>query len=288
MIRFRVCLCVAGLWLAGGLTPAQGLVLEYKPEVGQTSTYKAMFAGRMQRAIEGDVPFATSKRYEVTATLTYTSEVLSQTADETTVELRMQQGQADVNAGDVAETVDLGALEAKVAVDRRRVATDPDMTVESELDEVHPDVIEALGTMELLGGQWLGLVDVLYLPEGEVEPGATWSHEPLLEEADLPFALKIDHRLVELTTRAGHKCAKIAVSWRAPFSDIPFPGGEEGAVGSASGAFSGEYLVYYDYENCLEVYVDGAVGASVTATVSEPSITLTQNHQLNVKASLVE
>jgi hypothetical protein len=64
---------LAGLWLAGGLARAQAVVLEYKPKVGQTATYKAMFAGRMQRAIEGDVPFATSERYEAAATLSYTS-----------------------------------------------------------------------------------------------------------------------------------------------------------------------------------------------------------------------
>jgi hypothetical protein len=149
-------------------------------------------------------------------------------------------------------------------------------------------VTEALGSLDLVGDAWLGLVDVLYLPEGDVAPGATWSHEPLEEEEDLPFALEIDHRLLELTTYAGRTCAKIAVSWRAPFTDMPFPEAGEAADASASGIFSGEYVVYYDYENCLEVYVEGSVGASISVAVPEPAVTVTQNHQINVKSKLVE
>ncbi len=285
-IRFHICLWAAGLWLAAGVASARGVVMEYKPKVGQTATYKAMFAGRMQRAIEGDVPYATSQRYQVTATLEYATEVLSQTDDATIVKIRMSEGQAEVKTGDVAQTVDLGTLQAEATVDRRRLGTAADVTAEADFAEIHLDVIDALESLHLLGDEWLGLVDVLYLPEGDVKPGATWSHkdEP---EGEEPFpTVTIDHRLIELTSYGGRKCAKIAVSWRVPFSDIPFPLGGEGVEASASGILSGEYLVYYDYENCLEVYVEGSVGTSLSVPL--PESTFEQKQQMNVKARLVE
>lgn len=285
-VRSRLCLCAAGLWLAAGVASARGVVIEYKPKVGQKATYKVMFAGRMQRAIEGDVPYATSQRYEVTATLKYTSQVLSQTDDATIVKIRMEDGEADVKTGDIVETVDLGTLQAEATVDRRRLGTDADVTAEADLSEVHLDVIDALESLHLLDDQWLGLVDVLYLPEGDVKPGATWSHrdEP---EGEGPFpTVTIDHRLVELTSYGSRKCAKIAVSWRVPFSDVPFPPGGGEVEALASGVFSGEYLVYYDYENCLEVYVEGSVGTSLTVPL--PDSSFEQKQQMNVKARLVE
>ncbi len=277
---------LAALLAASSAPCCHAIVLRYEPKVGQTATYKAMFAGRMQRAIEGDVPFAAFERYQVTATLTYTSEVLSQTDDATMVKIRMEDGQADVKAGDVAETVDLGTLQAQTTVDRRRLGTDADVTAEADFAEVHPELIDALGSLRILGDLWLGLADVLYLPEGDVGPGATWFHKDV-PEGDEPFPiLKIDHRLIELTSYKGRKCAKIAVSWRAPFSDIPFPVRGGAVEASASGVLSGEYIVYYDYENCLEVYVEGSVGRSLTVPL--PEFSFEQRQQMNVKARLVE
>jgi hypothetical protein len=129
-------------------------------------------------------------------------------------------------------------------------------------------------------------VDVVCLPEGDVKPGDTWSHEPAAEMEDLPFTVRVDHRLLEVTTRAGRTCAKLSVSWEAPFSDVPFPMGDGDVDASASGVMSGEYIVYYDYENCLEVHVEGAFGT--TFTLALPEFSVEQKQQVNVKARLVE
>jgi hypothetical protein len=288
MTRFRVYLWVVGLSLASGLASAEAVVLEYRPSVGQTASYKVQFAGRMQRSVEGEEPFATSKRYQATVALTYTTEVVSQTDDGTVVQIRMQEGQADVTAGDVSETVNLGTLEARTPVDRRRLSTDAELSAEQDLTEVSPGVVDTLASLGLLGGEWLSLVDVIYLPEAEVEPGAVWFYEDAPGEGAPGVTIRVEFRLLQLTTRDGRKCAKISASWSAPFSESsPLPG-EEGAEGTATGVLSGEYVVYYDYENCLELYVEGSVGTSITMGVSGVPVSATQKQQVNVKARLVE
>jgi len=101
----------------------------------------------------------------------------------------------------------------------------------------------------------------------------------------------VKYKLLDLTTHAGRKCAKIRASWRYEFSDMKMGEegeGEESAATTGSGLHTGDYLFYYDYENSVCAYSEGSVGLEMSVAMPSPSGegTASMKALVNVKTSL--
>jgi hypothetical protein len=140
------------------------------------------------------------------------------------------------------------------------------------------------GMFDIGCGMWSDLCDLLILPEKPVKVGATWTHEEKWEHADATHVRT--YRLEGLTTREGRKCAKIAVSWRMDYSSVPLDTGDEimAEMPATEGVSTGQFVWYYDYENSVDVYVEGAKGTESTT----PAWGSTTKTLMNVKIIPVE
>lgn len=269
----RILFLAAMLALAGA-GPAGAVELVYKPKVGQTVQHKVMIAGRLSLTGSGDELAALlDRRGEMTATIRYSATPTSQSDDSTVVEMRLLEGTAVVKTESATETVNLGTLTATLTTDRRLETDDADFEFEEDLSEVSEEAYAVLDGFPILTGDWWELVDVLYLPAGDVSKGAKWQYE---EESELPDGsaqpLVVSYELLDLTSHDGRKCAKIRASWRYEFSDMQVDEGDdaESATTTGSGVYSGDYLIYYDYENSVCAYSEGSIGFDATATMPTP------------------
>ena len=275
-----------------GAAPAGAVELVYKPKVGETVQHKVMLAGRLSvTASDPELAAFADQRGEMSATIRYSAVPTSQSDDSTVVEIRMRDGKAVVKTESGTETVDLGTLTAKLTTDRRLETGEANFESEEDFTETSDEAYSVLDGFPLLAGDWWELVDVLYLPTGDVSEGAEWQYEDtedLPSESAPPVVVK--YKLLDLTTHEGRKCAKIRASWRYEFSDMKMEeeGEEELDAMTASGVHTGDYLFYYDYENSVCAYTEGSTGMEMTATM--PSLsgegTVSMKALVNVKATL--
>jgi len=276
-----------------GAAPAGAVELVYKPKVGETVQHKVMLAGRLSvTASDSELAAFVDQRGEMTAAIRYSAVPTSQSEDSTVVEIRMLKGQAVVKIESGAETVDLGTLTARLTIDRRLETGEAEFDNEEDVTEISYETYSVLDGFPLLAGDWWEVVDVLYLPAGDVSTGAEWQYE---ETEDLPSEsappLVVRYKLLDLTTHAGRKCAKIRASWRYEFSDMKMDEegeGEESAATTGSGVYSGDYLLYYDYKNSVCAYSEGSVGLETSVTMPSPSGegTASMKALVNVKTAL--
>jgi len=274
-----------------GAAPASAVELVYKPKVGETVQHKVMLAGRLSvTASDSELAAFLAQRGEMTVTIRYAAAPASQSDDATVVAIRMLNGQAVVKTESGTETFDLGTLTAKLTVDRRLETGAAEFDNEEDITEVSDEAYSVLDGFPVLGGNWWELVDVLYLPAGDVSAGAEWQYE---DTEDLPSEssppLVVRYKLLDLTTHAGRKCAKIRASWRYEFSDMKMDEeGEESEATIGSGVYSGDYLLYYDYENSVCAYSEGSVGLETSVMMPSPSGegTASMKALVNVKTAL--
>lgn len=276
-----------------GAAPAGAVELVYKPKVGETVQHKVMLAGRLSVTVsDPELASFLDQRGEMTATIRYSVTPTSRSDDSTVVAIRMLDGQAVVNTESGTETVDLGTLTAKLTTDRRLETDEAEFDIEEDFTETSDEVYSVLDGFPLLAGDWWELVDVLYLPTGDVSKGAEWRYE---DTEDLPSEsappLVVRYKLLDLTTHAGRNCAKIRASWRYEFSDMKMEEegeGEEPDAMTGSGLHTGDYLVYYDYENSVCAYSEGTVGLEMSVTMPSQSGegTVSMKALVNVKTAL--
>ena len=273
-----------------GAAPTSAVELVYKPKVGETVQHKVMLAGRLSvTASDPELASVLDERGEMTATIHYSAVPASQSDDATVVEIRMLDGQAVVKTESGTETVGLGTLTAKLTADRRLETSDVEFETEEDFTETSEEAYSVLDGFPLLAGDWWELVDVLYLPAGDVSTGAQWQYE---DREDLPSEsappLVVKYTLLDLTTHAGRKCAKIRASWRYEFTDMKMEEGGEGEESdamTASGLHTGDYLFYYDYENSVCAYTEGSTGMEMTAAMPSEG-TVSMKALVNVKTTL--
>jgi len=257
-----------------GVTPASAVELVYRPKLRDVARHKVMLAGRV--SLTGAAPEATGlmdRRGEMTATIRYSATPMSRSDGATVVAVRMLDGQAVVKTDSLAETVDLGRFRATLTTDTRLETRETELEIEEDLAECSNEVHFVLDGFAILGGDWWDLVDVLYLPAGDVSPGAEWQYE---DTEDLPSEsappLVVKYRLLDLTTHRGRKCARIRASWRYEFSDV---GMDENAgdapVAAGNGVYTGDYLCYYDHERSVCMYSEGSAGLEISLEIPTPS-----------------
>ena len=273
--------------------PAGAVELVYKPKVGETMQHKVMLAGRLSvTTSDPELAAFLDQRGEMTAAIRYSAAPVSQSDDSTVVEIRMLNGQAVVKTESRTETVDLGTLTGKLTADRRLETGDLEFDAEEDFTEISEEAYSVLDGFPLLAGDWWELVDVLYLPTGDVSEGAEWQYE---DREDLPSEsappIVVKYKLLDLTTHAGRKCAKIRASWRYEFSDMKMGEegeGEESDAMTASGVHTGDYIFYYDYENSVCPYSEGSVGLETSVMMPSPSGegTASMKALVNVKTTL--
>jgi hypothetical protein len=275
------------------VAPASAVELVYKPKVGETVQHKVMLAGRLSvTASDPELASFVDQRGEMTATIRYSSVPTSQSDDSTVMDIRMLDGQAVVKTESGTETVDLGTLTAKLTTDRRLETGEGEFDAEEDFTETSEEAYSVLDGFPLLAGDWWELVDVLYLPAGDVSKGAEWRYEDtedLPSESAPPVVVK--YKLLDLTTHEGRKCAKIRASWRYEFTDMKMEEegeGEESDAMTGSGLHTGDYLIYYDYENSVCAYSEGSVGLEMSVTMPSPSGegTASMKALVNVKTAL--
>jgi hypothetical protein len=287
---------LAALALLGAAgSGAQAVEIQYKPKVGETTKQRVMLAGRM--SMEADSPLMQDfilDRAQVSATIDYTSKPISQSGDATEVKVQITQGEATITVSEGQEKTSLGSVESTMRVDRRLEVSEVDFTTEEDYRHLSDDAAGAMDAFGIGAGGWWDLVDVLYLPEGDVSVGAEWTYkddDTSIGGGEEAPPLEVQFKLLELTTHAGRNCAKISTSYRYEFSEVAMPtGAEEGGRMTTSGLMSGEYLIYYDYENSVRVYREGSTGFDVTVIAEYPEMgeaTVRTKIVMNVKASLV-
>jgi hypothetical protein len=276
-----------------GAAPAGAVELVYKPKVGETVQHKVMLAGRLSvTASNPELASFLDQRGEMTTAIRYSAAPASQSDDSTVVDIRMLNGQAVVKTESGAETVDLGTLTAKLTTDRRLETGDAEFEIEEDFTETSGEAYSVLDGFAILAGDWWDLVDVLYLPAGDVSTGAEWQYEDAEgrpSESAPPFVVR--YKLLDLTTHEGRKCAKIRASWRYEFSDMKMEEegeGEEADATTGSGVHTGDYLLYYDYENSVCAYSEGSVGLEISVQIPSPSGigTASMKALVNVKTAL--
>ncbi len=285
----RVLAALTVLGLTGTCAWASGVKLRFKPKIGEERRYKLLVSGRQEVSEHGQDGAASRSKRELRASIEYVCKALSAAEDRTRVETRLLKGAATVQFGDRTEAVDLPPYRRVTDVDCRRGVHD----VREHFDvddmpcwELPAEVMNAVSILEVACGTWTSHFEQLRLPAAEVEVGGTWADEKRPAEGTTNGSR---FTLEELTTRSGHKCAKIRARWRDRFSRTGPPKGvdvppEYGYLYVAEGQHTGEILWYYDYENSTDIHVEGSVGYEV----SQPAFSSTSRSVLNFKVTLVE
>jgi hypothetical protein len=292
----QLAILVALALLGGAGSAAQAVEMQYRPKAGETAKHRVMLAGRL--TMEADSPLVQEfilDRAQLSATLEYVCTPTSQSGDTTEIEVEMTRSEATVTTAAGPEKTSLGSAKATMQVDSRLEVSEASFTTDEDYTSLSDDAVEAIDAFGAGAAGWWDLVDVLYLPEGDVSAGAEWTYE----DTDTDFGgvegappLEVRYKLLELTTHAGRKCAKIGTSFQYEFSDVAVsPEDEGGRQMTTSGVMSGEYLSYYDYENSVQVYHEGAMGLDVTVTIDHPdmaSAAVRTKIVMNVKMILAE
>lgn len=277
-------ICWGVLLAALSAGSAQAVDLRFKPKVGEEHRFAFLMSGRMMSS--GDSADASDSRREGSVRIHYALKALSETDEQTVVEVRQLDGEATLSAEGESATVTLSPVKATFGVDRRRQSELEDMEGDDPPEsEGMPDAVcGILGEMEVGCGMWMEAADMLYLPKDPVEVGATWTHEQKWEHAGT--VQTTEYKLEELTEKAGRKCAKIRAKWNTPYSVTDVPEGNESIAEwlRMEGLTTGEIVFYYDYENSLDVYIEGTMGSETKPEAADASTKML----LNMKISLVE
>jgi len=290
----RLAVLMALMLVGGVASAAQAVEMRYDPEIGEVAKHRVMLAGRL--TMEADSPLMQEfllDRAQLLATIEYTSTPTSRSEDATNIDVKMTDSEVTVTTSEGPEKTSLGSAEATMQVDSRLEVVDAKFTTDEDYTSLSDKAAEAIDTFGIGAAGWWDLIDVLYLPEGDVPVGAEWTYEEEPgefggDEGAPPLVVR--YKLLELTTHAGRKCAKISSSFRYEFSDADMSSeDEDGGKLTATGTVSGEYLSYYDYENSAQVYHEGSTGVDVTVTVALPDLPGTDVRTkiaMNVKAAL--
>jgi hypothetical protein len=290
MTRAVCLLSLLGIALVCTTAGAEPIQLRFKPKVGQESKHRLMIAARIEESGGGDEEDRPStQRSEATVHIDYAQKATAETDEQTTLETRQLNGQVEVSgeAGNV--TINLPAFSTIQRLDRRRQTVgmedmeggDPP---ESDEDGTGCDIVGSLG----VGcGEWAGIPGMLTLPAEPVDVGSTWKRDQNAGVSGASFV--INYKLEALTTHSGRKCARIHATWRQQFSTKGLSDLSEMSAGSvgmfaAEGVNTGDLVWYYDYENGVDVSIEGALGNEST-TVAFHS---TGKAAMNLKIVLVE
>ena len=275
---------LAGMWLVS-CVPAQAVVLRYHPKVGEVVKHKISMAGRM----ETTMPAAgQSMRMEMTGVVDYAEKALSETEETTRMENRWLGGKMSLKMNGESQSVDMPTGKLVVDLDRRgRMVkmVEAEFGGESPAGGMMGPDLENLPTWSQFGA----------FPEDDVKVDDSWSEElefPALEGGP-ELTLVVNSRLLALTTYQERKCAKIRTSFEGPMSmDISkvAPAGAA-AEGAMEAVLQGDMLWYYDYENSVYVYAEGAIGMNMTMAMAGPEMAggeMAMNMVMNVKYALAE
>jgi hypothetical protein len=275
---------VAGLLLVACL-PAHAIVLRYRPKVDQVTKHKMTMAGRMEMSVEG---MGQLMQMEISGTLNYAEKALSETAEATRVETRLTGGTMTAKGGGQSQTQDMPTGRMVADIDPRgRVVKMVSAEFEGE---------DAMGQGMGPGAETWSTMPAQFgaFPEGDINVDDTWTEELKIPTApDGPeMTMNLESQLLALTTFQGRKCAKVRTSFEGPMDlDMADFGGAAGEVeGTMDAMLQGDMLWYYDYENSIYVYGEGAVGMDMNISVAGADMPGGMNAQMlmNVKMSLAE
>jgi len=278
---------VTGLWLVSCL-PAHAVVLRYRPKVGEMTKHKVSMSGRMETSMAGTAVPGATMRMEMTGAIDLAEKALSQTEETTRVENRWLGGKISVKMDGQSQSVDVPTGRMVVDVDPRGRAV---KLIEAAMED------QSL-TPQAMGPDFqtmVGWSEFGAFPEGDVKVDDTWSDEiklPTGEEGP-EITLQISSRLLALTTFQERKCAKIRTSFEGPmtFDLSKMAPADEEAEGEMEAVLQGDMVWYYDYENSVYVYAEGAVGMNMTMSMSAPEMPageMTMNMLMNVKYALAQ
>jgi len=276
------------LILVAGATVCLGddaVELRFRPKVGEEHHYRLLMAGRLEDSFgeEGDE----RERSEVTARVEFVTKAVAKAENGTLVETRAQACEARLSCGDTESTVQMSPFVQVARYDERRCITgleDYDGGDVPDCDDMPDEIVGLPGMFDIGCGMWSDLCDLLVLPEKAVNVGATWTHGEEWEHADATHL--VTYRLDGFTTQQGRKCAKISISWRTEYSSAPPETGDEGDIEMppTHEISTGKFVWYYDYENGVDVYAEGAKGTESTT----PEWGSTTKTLVNVKIIHVE
>ncbi len=278
--------CAVGLaaWLVfAAVLPAHAIVLRYRPKVNEVAKHNISMAGGVRVSMEG---MGQVMEMELTGSLDYTEKVLSETDETTRVETRLLGGAMAVKVSGESHTQPVPTGRMVVDLDQR-----------GRLVKIIEAEFESVATPKLMGPgaeTWTSMPNQFgAFPEGDIEVNDSWS-----EQLKIPTALggpeigmTINSRLLALTTFQGRKCAKIRTSFEGPIklnlSELGTP--TEGVEGTMEATLQGDMLWYYDYENSVHVYYEGAVGMEMNLAMSGPDVpagAMTTQVLMDVKMTL--
>jgi hypothetical protein len=280
--------CVAGM--AAGIVlllgiPADAVVLRYAPKEGSVTKYQASVAGRMQASIPG---LADTMQMEMTSTLRYDEKALAKTEKGMKIETALVSGEMVLDVNGQSQTVSMPTGRVVTEMDDRgRVL---------ELVEVDLGGQDPLSQLGGQGGEnFPNWSQFGAFPEDDVSVGDSWTDTvkvptpgggPMLE-------LSFTSRLEGIETKQDRQCAKIRTAFEGPMhlNLAELDVSEEGAEGSLEATLAGEMLWYYDYENSVYAYGEGAVELSMQMSVPMPDAMageMTTKVRMNVKTAALE
>jgi hypothetical protein len=280
MNRNCIASIVVGVALLAGAR-ADAIVLRYEPKEGSVRKYKASMAGRMQTSM-GEI--GDGLQMEMTVEQRYEEKVLARTENGVKAETKLVSGEV---------TVDVNGQSQTIATPAGRVVTEMDDRGRV-LKLVEVDFESATGLSQFGGGSGENFPNWSQFgafPEGDVEVGDSWTDTLSVPtpSGGMSLELTFTSRLLKLEARKGHQCAKIQTSFEGPMKfDLPEGAGAEASLEATLG---GEMLWYYDYENSVYVYGEGAIEMSMTMSMPMPGDAggeMTTKARMNIKTAVVE
>jgi hypothetical protein len=271
---------VAGLLLATCL-PAHAIVLRYQPKVGEATKHKVSMSGTMLASVPG---MGQVMQMELNGAVDYTEKALSETAETTRVETRLLGGSMTVKMEGQSQTEEMPTGRVVTDTDRRgRLVNLVEANVGGQ--NAMPD---AMGPGSATWGS-----QFVALPEGTVEVNDSWSDTLKIPTAPIgpEIPLTVKSQLLELPTFQNRKCAKIRTSFEGPMnldlSALGMPA--EAGKGTMEASLQGDMILYYDYENSLQVYSEGTIAIDMNLSMTGPDAPpggMNMQMQISVKATL--
>jgi hypothetical protein len=280
--------CIAGM--AAGIVlllgiPADAIVLRYAPKEGSVTKYQASLAGRMQASVPG---LGDTMQMEMTGALRYDEKALEKTEKGMKIETALVSGEMvlDVNGQSQSVPMPTGRVVTEMD-DRGRVL---------ELVEADVGGQDPLSQLAGQGGEnFPNWSQFGAFPEGDVSVGGSWTDTVKIPTpgGGQMLELTFTSRLEGIETRQERKCAKIRTAFEGPMhlSLAELDVSEEDAEGSLDAAFSGEMLWYYDYENSVYAYGEGAIELSMQMSMPMPEGMggeMTTKMRMNIKTAVLE
>jgi len=270
--------------LAVLVLPAQAVLLRYHPKVGVATKHKFTTAGRTEIAAEA---MPEPMRMEMEAVMHSLEKALSETSDTVKVETRLFDSSVKITMAGQTQTQALPEIRRVTQMDRRA------RTLKVE----EADGEELGGAQQMMPGgpeTWGNWASFMPFPEKDVKAGDKWSDE--LSLASLTgmegVTIKFTSEMIALTTFQARKCAKIRTVFEVPLNPDPSQmagPGEEAAESPTEGIMKGTMLWYYDYENSVYVYAEGATEMSTSMDMGEAiGGSTTSKALMNMKMTLVE